>query len=355
MNCNLRPHKIKIDRLTAIFGIVLGGIGGASTPVYALSFNLRYDFSGNTGLTTQQQTDFKNATQFVANEYSSLFTNNVTLNINVVAGNSGLGSSSTSIATGLTYNQLKPALTRNTPSLSLPTTNPLSNNFSVSTAQAKALGFIQPNSQNLDGIFTFNSNLPYSFSTTSTPVGSYDFTSVVEHEFAEIMGKIDGYTSTTTNPRTKVTTATNYASTLNLFSYTAPNVRSSLGAAGSYFSLDNGNTRLNTFNTNPAGDSTDWAGATLDPFNAFASPGTKPPLLSQIPVDILALNAIGWSSSPNASAITNAIGIGTIGTKLGAVDPVTPVPEPFTVIGTLVGGAAALRLKKQLKLGNKNK
>ena len=30
------------------------------------------------------------------------------------------------------------------------------------------------------------------------------------------------------------------------------------------------------------------------------------------------------------------------------------VPEPFTIIGTLVGGTAAIRMRKKLKLANKN-
>lgn len=38
---------------------------------------------------------------------------------------------------------------------------------------------------------------------------------------------------------------------------------------------------------------------------------------------------------------------------LGAIDPPPPtpteVPEPFTIIGTLVGGTAAFRMRKKLK------
>jgi hypothetical protein len=39
---------------------------------------------------------------------------------------------------------------------------------------------------------------------------------------------------------------------------------------------------------------------------------------------------------------------------LGSVSPVTAsVPEPFTIIGTMVGGTAALRMRKKLKSANK--
>jgi hypothetical protein len=39
----------------------------------------------------------------------------------------------------------------------------------------------------------------------------------------------------------------------------------------------------------------------------------------------------------------------------GSVTPIasTSVPEPFTIVGTLVGGTAALRMRKKLKSDNK--
>ena len=39
----------------------------------------------------------------------------------------------------------------------------------------------------------------------------------------------------------------------------------------------------------------------------------------------------------------------------GNVNPTgsTSVPEPFTIVGTLVGGTAALRMRKKLKFNNK--
>ena len=46
-------------------------------------------------------------------------------------------------------------------------------------------------------------------------------------------------------------------------------------------------------------------------------------------------------------------GGGNYGIVAGPVDP-TAVPEPFTVIGTLVGGAAALRMRKKLVNAAKN-
>lgn len=53
-------------------------------------------------------------------------------------------------------------------------------------------------------------------------------------------------------------------------------------------------------------------------------------------------------SSTNAGTYSNTIdGPGNITGAAAAV------PEPFTIIGTLVGGTAALRLRKKLKAANK--
>jgi hypothetical protein len=39
--------------------------------------------------------------------------------------------------------------------------------------------------------------------------------------------------------------------------------------------------------------------------------------------------------------------------RFGSANPATSVPEPFTIIGTLVGGTAAFRMRKKLKLAAK--
>ena len=51
-----------------------------------------------------------NAFNFVANEYQNLFTDNVHVNINVVAGTTGLGQSNTNLLGFLTYAQTRSAL-----------------------------------------------------------------------------------------------------------------------------------------------------------------------------------------------------------------------------------------------------
>ncbi len=39
--------------------------------------------------------------------------------------------------------------------------------------------------------------------------------------------------------------------------------------------------------------------------------------------------------------------------RFGTALPITPVPEPFTIIGTLIGGAAVLRMRKKLNFADK--
>lgn len=59
---------------------------------------------------------------------------------------------------------------------------------------------------------------------------------------------------------------------------------------------------------------------------------------------------IGW----RINTTDNGAGAATVAISNFSA-PITPtsVPEPFTVIGTLVGGTAALRMRKKLKLANK--
>jgi hypothetical protein len=61
----------------------------------------------------------------------------------------------------------------------------------------------------------------------------------------------------------------------------------------------------------------------------------------------------GIARSVDFGGTANQIGFDNI--TLGAAIPTssTSVPEPFTIVGTLMGGAAALRMRKRLKVTNK--
>ncbi|GAC1448959.1 MAG: hypothetical protein NVSMB70_18260 [Chamaesiphon sp.] len=296
--CKSTVRRAVLIALGATFSLGFGQIANA------LNFNLNYDSSVTSN---PNSASIQSSTQYVANEFSSLFSNNVTLNIDVIANsNVGLGQSSVAGYTSQNYGSVRNALIANTPSLanspsSLPSSDPgLSSTYFVPNAEAKALGFTPqnafatgPDGQNYDGLFSFNPTYSFSFSKNSPPpAGGYDFIALTEHELSEIMGRIKGVANSTYN-----------ASPYDLFSFTSPGTRSyNANVAGAYFSIDNGTTNLNTFNNGSnGGDSRDWAGNTLDPFNAFATPGTTIPLVSNTPVDITAMNAIGWTSASSVS------------------------------------------------------
>jgi hypothetical protein len=57
-------------------------------------------------------------------------------------------------------------------------------------------------------------------------------------------------------------------------------------------------------------------------------------------------------SDKQAQMINGILFQNLLGASTGAPAP-TDVPEPFTIVGTLVGGTAALRMRKKLKSNTK--
>src|SRR5262249_40273170 len=79
---------------------------------------------------------------------------------------------------------------------------------------------------------------------------------------------------------------------LDLFHFSAPGVRTFSGTTTGYFSADNGNTNLNNFNTNTAGDFGDWASsAGHDAFNAFIGTGVVEAISA---ADLKVMDVLGW-------------------------------------------------------------
>jgi hypothetical protein len=73
----------------------------------------------------------------------------------------------------------------------------------------------------------------------------------------------------------------------------------------------------------------------IQPFSGFAPSATDGSQISSVP---------SLASVPNVYTLTGSIS--------QAGGPVTDVPEPFTIVGTLIGGTAALRMRKKLKANN---
>lgn len=108
---------------------------------------------------------------------------------------------------------------------------------------------------------------------------------------------------------------------IDLFRYTSPGTFDLNPEEGSYFSIDSGKTRINTFNGTQAGDLSDWAGPTPDSFNAFVSPGQMLPFS---PGDRTLMDVIGYDPLP------------------------APVPEagPLVLVATSLIGFAVLRRRR---------
>jgi hypothetical protein len=273
-----------------------------------VQFNITFDAS-----VSSAPTGFTTDVLKVANYYASTFTDNVTVNLNVGFGELGgsalpggaLGGSSTNLVL-TSYKALASALKADATSsadhsavVSLPARDPTGFGFYwVSTAEGKALGLYS--GTGVDGSVGFSSTAAFDYNTADgvTP-GAYDFFGAVAHEFSEVMGRI-------TLDGARISFFPHSFMPLDLFHFSASHVRTFSGGAAGYFSVDNGVTNLENFNTNPAGDSGDWSSAKgVDAFNAFATAGAPLPISS---ADLTALDAIGWNVAGSSAAATTSGG-----------------------------------------------
>ncbi|HTS61582.1 MAG TPA: NF038122 family metalloprotease [Candidatus Acidoferrales bacterium] len=305
--------------------LVLGQV--MSLPLHANPiFNITYTAS------VQADTNFANiqsAVNYVTNEYSSLFTDNVTLNFIVDEGAVGLGQSlfSNNYWRG-SYSQLRTALVNDVKTTddatamapaNLPASAPyadacgLANDcWYATSAEAKALGLIT-NQSVFDGTFTFDNTTSFTYDPNNRGVaGKYDFIGVAEHEFSELMG------------RTAQSTAFGY-NILDTMRFTSTGSRDLNQDSDVYFSFDNGNTHMAVYNPIVGGDRQDLNGAVAtDPYNAYSWTNQAHSLNS---VDISTMDVIGWDR-------TSA----------------SPVPEPapaMVVAPVLLGMAIAIRRRAQ--------
>jgi hypothetical protein len=258
-----------------------------------LSININYDSSvGNAPAA------FRAAINYVVNFFESIFTNPITINIDVGFGEvdglslpaNALGASIINAASSYTYTQIRSALVAGA-TLGTGATLPVSDlthggNLDIGRADAKALGLLSGNSTTIDGWVGFSS-IPgiFTFDPNNRAVPSeYDFIGTAFHEISEVMGRVAWLGNTIHYP--------NAYSAMDLFRYSAAGVHQLVGGHPAYFSIDGGNTNLGNFNTNSNGDLGDWAaGVGNDAFLAFSNSGIANVFSS---TDIKLLGAIGW-------------------------------------------------------------
>lgn len=260
---------------------------------------------------------FYTAVNYVVDYLDQLFTNNVTINLNISYGSildpytgtystlsSGdLGESYDNGETAQSYTAVKDLLQAdNTPGAgTLPNAPPASGTFYMGSAEAKALGIDGPSTA-LDGAVGVSASAAWDFTPNSTPASNqYYLVGVLEHEITEAMGRVsfvDGYGD---------------YGVADLYRFSSPGVRSdSPGGHGStaYFSIDDGNTDLGSWNNQLSnGDLADWyphgpAPGGNDAFNDYSTPGVINALSS---ADITLMEALGWTTANSASSTGTSV------------------------------------------------
>ena len=256
---------------------------------------------------------FYSAVNYVVNYYDSIFTNNVTININVSYGSildpytNTYSKLSSGILAKVMITKHRPVtratrnalLSENAPGAgTLPSSSPVPGSLYMGSAEAKALGLVGASSA-LDGSVGISSSSAWDFTPNTTPTANqYYLVGTLEHEISEVMGRVSDL-----GPGGQYTVA-------DLYRYSAPGARAlTPGGNGStaYFSIDNGTTQLGSWNNQISnGDLADWypqgpASGGNDAYNDYSNPGV---INAVSATDLTLMQALGWTSGPAVTSVT---------------------------------------------------
>ena len=192
--------------------------------------------------------------------------------------------------------------------------------LSLTSANARALGWDPGNTTYTDATISFSSSFAWDFDPSDgVGAGLQDFVGVTIHEMGHALGFVSGVDDVDyyiTNPLD----IDPYAvfGTLDLFRYSAPGTLDLGVGDASYFSLDGGVTSLGSFSTGSLANGGDGRQAShwkdnlglgiMDPTANPAGQVNTPTTL-----DLTAFDAIGWNLVPEPSAAMLAIAGAVIG------------------------------------------
>jgi hypothetical protein len=286
---------------SALRSAILGMSLLASNTANALTFN--FSLYGSDSLTVDQQ----NAFNIAAAAWSSVLTDNVTVNIQI--GFAALGANilgQTSLSEGsVGYASVVGQLAANATSAAdaiavntLQNTPPYSSATSVflTSANARALGYFVP-SNTVDAIIQFST--AFTFQTSRNPDGSinggaFDLIGVAEHELGHALGFISD-----------VGIASFAPTVLDLFRYQPGSTTPSGSTGDAAFSIDGGVTDIASFSDGLSHQSSHWLTGTLSGGGtALMNPSLGMGLIQNItPLDLTALDVIGWTTVPEPASL----------------------------------------------------
>ncbi|MGC8476499.1 MAG: NF038122 family metalloprotease [Acetobacteraceae bacterium] len=319
-----------------------------------LVINVSYDSSVSTA-TAAEQSGLQAAVNSAVSFMESMFTNNVTLTIDVGWGEvggqsipSGAVAASTSTGNQLSYRTLRSDLTTtyssggssyqtqaaNALPGSDPTGSTVTNDFYVSQAEEKALGVrLFGGGSAIDGSIGLGALSNWNFGTTGVRAiaGQYDAIGAIEHEISEVMGRVGSLGTLF---------GSGIYTPLDLFRYSGTNALTPSSGSGSFST--NGQRLTLPFNDpfTAGGDAGDWASSVSGDAFGYSTAGSAETVSA---TDLQVMNVLGWNLS--ASGLTAAGNCFAAGTRIATADGEAPVDAlaPGTLVRTRFGGLAPIR------------